>query len=230
MNTGVTTDGGACDILDMTGFNYITHTYDDFREKYPDMPMLGSENDSAFQTRGVYKTDHSKNIIDCYDSEAAPWGNTYRDGFKQVDIRPHIMGLFIWTGFDYRGEPTPFEWPSIGTQFGIMDTCGFKKTLFYLNKAFFTDEPMIHILPHWNFADGEEVHVMTHTNCSEAELFLNGKSLGKKNVDKYDMADWFVPFEKKVLLKWSDILTAKRFAVTKFQPQMRQKNHYHSAK
>ena len=199
MNTGVTTDGGACDILDMTGFNYITHTYDDFREKYPDMPMLGSENDSAFQTRGVYKTDHSKNIIDCYDSEAAPWGNTYRDGFKQVDTRPHIMGLFIWTGFDYRGEPTPFEWPSIGTQFGIMDTCGFKKDAFYLNKAFFTDEPMIHILPHWNFADGEEVRVMTHTNCSEAELFLNGKSLGKKNVDKYDMADWFVPFEKGTL-------------------------------
>ena len=80
-----------------------------------------------------------------------------------------------------------------------MDTCGFKKDAFYLNKAFFTDEPMIHILPHWNFADGEEVHVMTHTNCSEAELFLNGKSLGKKNVDKYDMADWFVPFEKGTL-------------------------------
>ena len=80
-----------------------------------------------------------------------------------------------------------------------MDTCGFKKDAFYLNKAFFTDEPMIHILPHWNFADGEEVRVMTHTNCSEAELFLNGKSLGKKNVDKYDMADWFVPFEKGTL-------------------------------
>lgn len=199
MNTGVTSDGGACDILDITGFNYITHTYDDFREKYPDMPMLGSENDSAFQTRGVYKTDHKQNIIDCYDSEAAAWGNTYRDGFKQIDTRPHIMGLFIWTGFDYRGEPTPFEWPSISTQFGIMDTCGFKKDAFYLNKAFFTDEPMIHILPHWNFIEGEEIRVMTYTNCTEAELFLNGKSLGRKNVDKYDMADWYVPFEKGTL-------------------------------
>ena len=199
MNTGITTDGGACDALDITGFNYITHTYDDFREKYPHMPMLGSENDSAFQTRGVYKTDHSQNIIDCYDSEAAAWGNTYRDGFKQVDIRPHIMGMFIWTGFDYRGEPTPFEWPSIGTQFGIMDTCGFKKDAFYLNKAFFTDEPMIHILPHWNFSEGEEIRVMTHTNCTEAELFLNGESLGRKNVDKYDMADWYVTFRKGTL-------------------------------
>lgn len=199
MNTGVTTDGGACDILDMTGFNYITHTYDGFREKYPDMPMLGSENDSAFQTRGVYKTDHEKHIIDCYDSEAAPWGNTYRDGFSQVDSRPHIMGLFIWTGFDYRGEPTPFEWPSIGTQFGIMDTCGFKKDAFYLNKAFFTDKPMIHILPHWNWSEGENIRVMAHTNCSEAELFLNGRSLGRKNIDKYDMADWNVVFEKGTL-------------------------------
>ena len=199
VKTGVTTEGGACDILDMTGFNYITHTYDDFREKYPNMPMIGSENDSAFQTRGVYKTDHSKNIIDCYDSEAAAWGNTYRDGFKQIDTRPHIMGLFIWTGFDYRGEPTPFEWPSISTQFGIMDTCGFKKDAFYLNKAFFTDEPMIHILPHWNWSEGEEVRVMTHTNCTEAELFLNGKSLGRKAVDKYDMADWNVIFEKGTL-------------------------------
>lgn len=199
MNTGVTSDGGACDILDITGFNYITHTYDDFREKYPHMPMLGSENDSAFETRGVYKTDHAKHIIDCYDSECAPWGNTYRDGFKQIDTRKHIMGLFIWTGFDYRGEPTPFEWPSIGTQFGIMDTCGFKKDAFYLNKAFFTSEPFIHILPHWNWSAGETVRVMTHTNCEEAELFLNGKSLGRKAVDKYDMTDWNVPFEKGTL-------------------------------
>lgn len=199
MNTGVTTEGGACDALDITGFNYITHTYDDFREKYPSMPMLGSENDSAFQTRGVYKTDKTKNVIDCYDSEAAPWGNTYRDGFRQIDTREHIMGLFIWTGFDYRGEPTPFEWPSIGTQFGIMDTCGFKKDAFYLNKAFFTKEPMIHVLPHWNWENGETVRVMAHTNCDEAELFLNGVSLGRKAVDKYDMTDWEVVFEAGTL-------------------------------
>ena len=80
-----------------------------------------------------------------------------------------------------------------------MDTCGFKKDAFYLNKAFFTDEPMIHILPHWNWSEGEEVRVMTHTNCTEAELFLNGKSLGRKAVDKYDMADWNVIFEKGTL-------------------------------
>ncbi len=199
MNNGVTSDGGACDVLDMTGFNYITHTYDDFRERFPHMPMLGSENNSAFQVRGVYKTDKEKNLIDSYDSEAAAWGNTHRDGFKQVDTRKHIMGMFIWTGFDYRGEPTPYAWPSIGTFFGIMDTCGFKKDAFYLNKAFFTDEPMIHVLPHWNWKEGETVKVMTHTNCDEAEVFVNGKSMGRKCVDKYDMAQWLVEFESGTL-------------------------------
>lgn len=195
MNTGLLEDAGCADLLDITGFNYITHLYDPFREKYPNQPMIGSENDSAFQTRGEYKTDKEGHIIDCYDSEAAAWGNTYRDGFKQVDIRKHIMGMFIWTGFDYRGEPTPFEWPSIGTQFGIMDTCGFKKDAFYLNKAFFTDEPMMHLLPHWNWKKGQIIKVMVHTNCDEAELFVNGRSLGKRSVDKYDMTSWEVEFE-----------------------------------
>ncbi len=195
MNTGLLEDVGCADLLDITGFNYITHMYDPFREKYPNQPMIGSENDSAFQTRGEYTTIREKQIIDSYDSEAAAWGNTYRDGFKQVDIRKHIMGMFIWTGFDYRGEPTPFEWPSIGTQFGIMDTCGFKKDAFYLNKAFFTDEPMMHLLPHWNWEKGQKIKMMVHTNCDEAELFLNDTSLGRHTVDKYDMTEWEVEFE-----------------------------------
>lgn len=195
MNTGVTSDEGAAKVLDIVGFNYITDSYDGFREKYPQIPMLGSENDSAFQTRGVYKTDMDAHVIDSYDSMAAPWGNTYRDGFKQVDIRKHIMGMFIWTGFDYRGEPTPFEWPSIGTQFGIMDTCGFKKDAFYLNKAYFTDEPMIHVLPHWNHNKGDKVLAFAYTNCDEAELFLNGASLGRKPVDKYEMVSWEVEYK-----------------------------------
>lgn len=194
MNTGVTEDGGCADLLDVTGFNYITHTFDSFREKFPKQPMIGSENNSAFQTRGVYQTDNEAHIIDSYDSVAAPWGNTHRDGFRQIDMRPHIMGMFIWTGFDYRGEPTPYEWGSIGTQFGIMDTCGFKKDAFYLNQAFFTTEPMIHMLPHWNWKEGQKIKVMVHTNCEEAELFINEQSKGRKAVDRYDMAEWEVIF------------------------------------
>lgn len=203
MNGGVLSENGAVNELDITGFNYITAQYDPFRNKFPHIPMLGSENNSAFQTRGVYKTDEEKNIIDCYDSYAAPWGNTHRDGFRQVDTRKHIMGMFIWTGFDYRGEPTPFEYPSISTQFGIMDTCGFKKDAFYLNKAFFTDEPMIHIVPsHWNFEDGRIIKVMANTNCSEAELILNGESFGKKEVDKYDMCFWEIEYKKGTLMMY----------------------------
>lgn len=199
MNTGMAEEKGATEVLDITGFNYVTHTFDDFRRKYPKQPMIGSENNSAFTTRGVYESDSEKHIINSYDTEAAQWGNTHRDGFKQIDTRKHIMGMFIWTGFDYRGEPTPFEFPSIGTQFGIMDTCGFKKDAFYLNKAFFTDEPVLHILPHWNHKDGDIVKVMPYTNCDEVELFLNGKSLGRNKVDKYDMTEWSVRYESGTL-------------------------------
>lgn len=195
MNTGMTETNGAADVLDITGFNYVTHTFDDFREKFPKQPMIGSENNSAFTTRGVYESDTEKQVINSYDTEAAPWGNTHRDGFKQIDTRKHIMGMFIWTGFDYRGEPTPFEYPSISTQFGIMDTCGFKKDAFYLNKAYFTDEPVLHILPHWNHSNGDIVKVMPYTNCDEVELFLNGKSLGRNKIDKYDMTEWNVEYE-----------------------------------
>lgn len=201
MDGGVLEEDGAGGVLDIVGFNYITAQYDAFREKFPDKPMLGSENNSAFQTRYVYKTDKEKHVIDSYDTYAAPWGNTHRDGFRQIDTRKHIMGMFIWTGFDYRGEPTPFAYPSIGTQFGIMDTCGFKKDAFYLNKAYFTDTPMIHIVPsHWNFSAGETVKVAANTNCESAELILNGKSLGKKDADKYDMCEWETVFEPGTLV------------------------------
>ena len=199
MNGGFMEEFGAGDECHIKGLNYSTSQFDLFREKFPDFPVTGSENNSAFQTRGVYKTDYSKNVIDCYDTVAADWGNTHRDGFKQIDTRKYMMGMFIWTGFDYRGEPTPFAYPSIATQFGIMDTCGFKKDAFYLNKAFFTDEPMIHALPHWNWSKGDTVKVMTHTNCEEAEIFINGVSKGRLAVDKYDMCSWEVEFEEGTL-------------------------------
>ena len=111
----------------------------------------------------------------------------------------YVIGGFIWTGFDYRGEPTPFAWPSVSSQFGIMDTCGFPKDSFYFNKACFTDKPMVHLLPHWNWKRGETVRVMAVSNCDEVELFLNGKSLGKKS--------------KKDPAERPNILDAKYFAV-----------------
>lgn len=183
MNNGLLSEDGAYDVCDITGINYQTNAIDEFHAKFPQLPSVGSENCSAFMTRGCYKTDHSKNIIDEFDSEAAPWGNTYRDGFKQLITREKLMGYFVWTGFDYRGEPTPFEYPSISTQFGIMDTCGFKKAAYYLNKSYWTNEPVVHIVSHWNFNEGEKTDIHVFTNAKETELIINGKSVAKKLTD-----------------------------------------------
>lgn len=184
MNTGLFNEDSAYDVCDITGINYQTNIYDEFAGRYPKLPVIGTENCSAFMTRGCYKTDMSKHVIDMLDSECAPWGNTYRDGFMQIQKRDNIIGYFVWTGFDYRGEPTPFAYPSISTQFGILDTCGFKKSAYYLNKSYWTKEKLAHIVSHWNYRDGETVDIMVFTNCADAELFVNGKSIGKKRVSE----------------------------------------------
>lgn len=194
MNNGLLSEDGAYDICDITGINYQTNMYDAFHSKFPNMPVVGSENCSAFMTRGCYKTDHSKQLIDSFDSECAPWGNTYRDGFKQIDERDYIMGYFVWTGFDYRGEPTPFAYPSISTQFGIMDTCGFRKSAYYLNRSFWIDERIVHIASHWNYAEGEDVHITVFTNCPEIELLINGESCGKKAAGDNNTVEFDVKF------------------------------------
>jgi beta-galactosidase len=106
-----------------------------------------------------------------------------------------MMGLFVWTGFDYRGEPTPHEWPSVSSHFGVMDSCGFPKDTYYLYRAFWTQTPTVHVLPHWNHRRGAEVRVMVYGNCDEAELFLNGRSLGKQAHDMAAQSTWRVKFE-----------------------------------
>lgn len=184
MNNGLFNEDGAYNVCDITGINYQTAIYDEFLTRFPELPVIGTENCSAFMTRGCYKTDMSKNVIDMLDSECAPWGNTYRDGFMQIKKRDNIMGYFVWTGFDYRGEPTPFAYPSVSTQFGILDTCGFRKSAYYLNKSYWTDKKLAHIVSHWNYSDGETADITVFTNCSEAELFVNGRSAGKKQVSE----------------------------------------------
>ncbi len=182
-NNGLLSVDGAYDVCDVTGINYQTHMYDEFHNKFPFLPVTGSENCSAFMTRGCYKTDHDKQVIDMFDSEWAPWGNSYRDGWKQIKEKEHFLGYFIWTGFDYRGEPTPFAYPSISTQFGIMDTCGFRKSAYYLNKSYWTNEPLVHIVSHWNYTDGENIKLHVFSNCKELELLVNGRIIDKKTVN-----------------------------------------------
>ncbi len=201
LNGGVMEDEGTSDILDITGVNYQLGVFDEFHAKHPKQPIVASESASAFSTRGIYKTDLEKHVFDSYDIEKAPWGATIRENWETVNTRDYIMGTFIWTGFDYLGEPTPFIWPSVSTAFGIMDTCGFAKDAFHLYKAYWTKEPMVHILPHWNWkgSESEIIKVMTHTNCEEVELFLNSKSLGKKPIPVYEQAEWGVPYEPGIL-------------------------------
>lgn len=200
MNGGFTDEKGAAFYMDATGINYhLPQGALDFKRLYPTYPVYGSENNSAVTTRGCYKTDEKAHVLACYDEEAVPWGLTIKDTWRFTREHEWFGGIFIWTGFDYRGEPTPFDWPSIGSQFGIMDTCGFAKDSFYQNRACFVDEPMLHILPHWNWNEGDTVRVMTASNCEEVELFLNGKSLGRKPSDCCEPAEWSVTFEAGVL-------------------------------
>ncbi|MEJ6952457.1 DUF4982 domain-containing protein [Natronospora cellulosivora (SeqCode)] len=140
-------------------------------------------------------------LINNYDEESAPWGNTVRDAWQWVDERPYVAGTFVWTGFDYRGEPTPFEWPSVSTFFGTYDSCGFAKDACYLYKAFWREEPMVHLLPHWNLEVEEAslVKVMAFTNCDEVELILNGESIERKKSKKYEQVNFKVPYQTGTL-------------------------------
>ena len=181
--------------MDAVGINYSIKVVDRLHERHPDHAIIGSENNSAVTTRGCYKTDREvEQVLSNYDEEVVPWGQTVRETWDFTRKRDYFAGIFIWTGFDYRGEPTPFTWPSVSSQFGIMDTCGFPKDSFYFNKACFTEKPMVHILPHWTHEKGETVRVMAVSNCDEVELFLNGKSLGRKPSDVCETAEWQVEF------------------------------------
>jgi len=186
--------------MDIAGLNYFVHQADIAREKYPNMTIIGSENHSATTTRGCYKSDLTNHVLNNYDEEVVPAGSTIRKMWDFARQREFFAGFFVWTGFDYRGEPTPFEWPSVSSQFGVLDTCGFEKDAFYYHKACFTEKPMVHLLPHWTWKKGDKVRVVAVTNCDEAELFLNGKSLGKKIADVCEPPEWMVDFESGEIL------------------------------
>ncbi len=181
--------------MDMVGINYSLKAVDKLHELHPELPVIGSENNSAVSTRGCYATDmEGAQVLNNYDEETVKWGQLVRETWDFTRKRDYFAGIFIWTGFDYRGEPTPFTWPSVSSQFGIMDTCGFAKDSFYFNQACFTEKPMVHILPHWTHKKGDTVRVMAVSNCEEVELFLNGKSLGRKPSDVCETAEWQVEY------------------------------------
>jgi beta-galactosidase len=193
-------DKGVSDALDIIGFNYVLQYPDEFHKKNPKRPIYGSETSSALSTRGTYTTDPLRNTVNAYDSKAR-WGETAEEWWKFYATREWEAGGFAWTGFDYRGEPTPYGWPSINSQFGIVDMCGFPKDTFYYYKAWWGKEPVLHLFPHWNFEgrEGDEIPVWVHSNLDQVELLVNGKSLGSQKVPYLGHVEWKVKYEPGVI-------------------------------
>ncbi len=194
-------DGGYGDgitsVLDVIGFNYRDNKIDDFHAKFPKIPIIGTETGSTVCTRGEYEQSDARHVVPAYDTVAPWWANTAEVWWPHFDAKPYIAGGFIWTGFDYRGEPTPYSnWPSISSQFGAMDTCGFPKDNYYYYRAWWRPEPLLHLFPHWNWEgkEGQTISVWAHCNCDEVELFVNGKSAGRKAMQKDYHLEWQVPY------------------------------------
>jgi beta-galactosidase len=195
-------DGGWGDgispVLDVVGFNYRTDKMEDYHARVPNQPIMGTETASCVSTRGEYVHDDVRHIVVAYDREHPWWATTNEFWWKIVAARPYIAGGFIWTGFDYRGEPTPFnQFPSISSYFGMMDTCGFPKDNYYYYQAWWRPEtPLLHLFPHWNWAgkEGQEIEIWAHSNLDRVELFVNGVSAGARDVERNGHVEWRVPY------------------------------------
>ncbi len=186
--------------LDIVGFNYNLQFPDHYHEQNPTRAVFGSETSSAISTRGAYVTDPLRNLVNDYDG-VVPWGETAEEWWKFYGTREWEAGGYAWTGFDYRGEPTPYGWPSINSQFGIVDMCGFPKDTYYYYKAWWRTEPSLHLFPHWNFEgrEGEMIPVWVYTNLDEVELFVNGASQGSQKVPHLGHVEWKVKYAPGVI-------------------------------
>nr|WP_081665734.1 hypothetical protein [Ruminiclostridium papyrosolvens] len=151
---GDATHQSVASTLDLVGYNYFSYTYDSGHSSHPEWKMLGSETSSAVRSRGVYKTPTNKNILtdtdnqcSSYDNSVVSWGNSAESSYNEINKRNYMAGEFVWTGFDYIGEPTPYGWPAKSLYFGIVDTCGFPKDIYYFYQSKWSTKPMVHILP-----------------------------------------------------------------------------------
>jgi beta-galactosidase len=181
------------------GFNYNLPEIDGYRQEHPQQPLIGSETASTVSTRGVYANDKAKGYLSAYDVNFPRWASTAEKWWKFYAERPFLAGGFVWTGFDYRGEPTPSGWPCINSHFGLIDMCGFPKDNFYYYQAWWSGKPVLHLFPHWNWTEGQEVAVWCHTNLDRVELSLNGRSLGAQDVPRNTHLEWKVKYAPGVL-------------------------------
>src|SRR5690349_9682076 len=187
---------GLTNVVDIQGFNYRAPHTDAFDAQRPAMPVWGTEAGSTVSTRGIYANDPARGYVSAYDVNAPWWASTAEAWWTIFAARKWIAGGFIWTGFDYRGEPTPYAWPCVSSHFGVLDTCGFPKDNFYYYQPWWTDRPALHLFPHWNWVgrEGQEIEVWCHSNLDIVELLLNGTSLGRRSVPRNSHVAWKVPF------------------------------------
>ncbi|HEX7984220.1 MAG TPA: beta-galactosidase GalA [Duganella sp.] len=183
---------------DVIGFNYgAQHDVDRFHRDHPDKPALMSEEGSTFTTRGIYFDEPARSHLNAYDRQGRPGSSlSIEEGWRRVRERDWMAGMFVWTGFDYRGETTPFGWPAVSSQFGMIDTTGVLKDSAYYLKSVWTRAPMVHILPHWNWAgrEGQPIKVAVYSNGEAVELFQDGRSLGRQTMVKDGHLEWTVPY------------------------------------
>lgn len=182
-----------CDVM---GYNYMDPGAEAYHKAHPDKPVIGTETVSAVGTRGIYITDFAKGYVGSYDPYTTTGRASAEGWWSFCNAREWLAGGFVWTGFDYRGEPSPNGWPNISSQYGIIDICGFPKDSFFYYQSWWTSQPVLHLFPHWNWEgmDGKEIAVWVYSNLDKVELFLNGKSLGAKDVKKDSHVAWVVPY------------------------------------
>ena len=204
--------------LDLVGINYAHENWAKVPQWFPNRPIILTETTSALQTRGSYdmpsdvikrwphkwdeplKDGNGDYSCSAYDNCSAPWGSTHAETWRLVKTHDFLSGMFIWTGWDYIGEPTPYPWPAVSSYFGIIDLAGFPKDSYYFYQSEWTTKPVLHLFPHWNWKSGQTVDVWAYFNGDEVELFLNGRSLGTKRKTGEDFhVLWRVPFEPGTL-------------------------------
>jgi len=185
--------------LDVIGVNYNLQHYDSIHETYPDRAVFGSECSSCGTTRGYYFDNKNlvsvEGYVEGYDHDTNKWFISRENTWKFMMERPWTLGEYIWAGFEHRGEGF---WPRLCSQSGVIDLYLQRKDSFYQCQSHWLEKPIVHLLPHWNWCgmEGEKIKVFAYTNCSELELFLNGESLGKKEIERYGHGEWLVPFSK----------------------------------
>jgi beta-galactosidase len=203
-----------CDVM---GYNYMDPQAEAYHKAHPDKPVIGTETVSAVGTRGIYVTDFEKGYVGSYDPYTTTGRASAEGWWKFCNAQEWLAGGFIWTGFDYRGEPSPNGWPNISSQYGVIDTCGFPKDSFFYYQSWWTPQPVLHLFPHWDWEgmEGKEIAVWVYSNLSSVELFLNGKRLGSKDVKKDSHVAWVVPYtagtiEARGYKGGQVVMTAKR--------------------